>query len=380
MNIIERLSTLSAHERDLVIQRLRTARDGDCGELKFSVFFFSDIGQGEELYDLLFSCAEFADTHDFEAIWLPERHFHPFGGSYPNPAVLAAAIAVRTKQVRICAGSVLAPLHHPLRMAEEWSVVDNLSHGRVGMALASGWQSQDFVFNPPVFESRRAVTLERVEQLRTLWLGKPLTFDSPEGKPISLTTFPRPTSAAPPIWLTAASNPETWLAAARADCGVLTGLMEQNFDQLAERIALYRAERAACDLDPDAGRITLMVHTFVGEDDEHARATSKPALTEYLTHHMSLYTLSLVANRTTDVENVSEDDKAELVELGFQRYFSDAAMLGGIEKVERMARRLHSIGVNEIAALVNFGIRKSDVLAGLSRLDAVRQRVSAPSE
>jgi natural product biosynthesis luciferase-like monooxygenase protein len=380
VNIIERLGALPAHERNVVMQRLRNSVNGYNGELKFSVFFFSDLAQGEELYDLLFACAEFADTHGFESIWVPERHFHPFGGSYPNPAVLAAAIAVRTERVRICAGSVLAPLHHPLRMAEEWSVVDNLSHGRVGMALASGWQSQDFVLNPSVFEPRRAVTLERVEQLRTLWAGKPLAFNSPEGKPLSLTTFPRPTSAAPALWLTAASNPETWLAAARADCGVLTGLMEQNIDQLTERIALYRTERAAFGLDPDAGRVTVMVHTFVGEDEEHARSISKPALTEYLTHHMSLYTLSLIANRTADVENVSEEDKAELVELGFQRYFSDAAMLGDAEKVEHVARRLHAIGVNEIAALVNFGIEKSDVLEGLSRLDAVRRRIASSNK
>jgi natural product biosynthesis luciferase-like monooxygenase protein len=378
MNIVERITALPLHERNIVMQRLRSSEDNAARNLKFSVFFFSDLAQGEELYDLLFACAEFADTHDFEGIWVPERHFHPFGGSYPNPALLAAAIAVRTKRVRICAGSVLAPLHHPLRMTEEWSVVDNLARGRVGMALASGWQSQDFVLNPDVFEPRRTVTLERVEQLRALWSGKPLVFDGPEGMPVNLTTYPRPTSAAPKLWLTAASNPGTWAAAARADCGVLTGLMEQNIDQLAERIALYRSERVACGFNPDSGRVTVMVHTFVGEDEAHALATCKPALTEYLSHHMSLYTLSLIANRTTDVENVSEQDKAELVELGFQRYFSEAAMLGDADKVERLGRRLFSIGVDEIAALVNFGISKPDVLAGLGRLNAVRQRFAPP--
>jgi hypothetical protein len=60
-------------------------------------------------------------------VWLPERHFHPLGGAYPNPALAAAALAVRTRRIRLRAGSVVLPLQDPVTIAEDWSFVDNLS-------------------------------------------------------------------------------------------------------------------------------------------------------------------------------------------------------------------------------------------------------------
>ena len=117
----------------------------------FSLFFFSDNGSavGTGKYDLLMRGAAFADQHGFSAVWTPERHFHRFGGLYPNPAILGAALATATTNVGIRAGSVVLPLHHPARIAEEWSVVDNLSGGRVGVAFASGWRPRTSCWQVP---------------------------------------------------------------------------------------------------------------------------------------------------------------------------------------------------------------------------------------
>jgi len=65
---------------------------------------------------LLFEGARFADDNGFLAVWAPERHFLAFGGPSPNPSVMAAALAAATHRVRIRAGSVAVPLHHPARM------------------------------------------------------------------------------------------------------------------------------------------------------------------------------------------------------------------------------------------------------------------------
>ena len=61
---------------------------------------------------------------------------HRFGGLYPNPSVAGAALAAITERVDIRAGSCVLPLHDPIRVAEEWSLVDNLSNGRVGISFA----------------------------------------------------------------------------------------------------------------------------------------------------------------------------------------------------------------------------------------------------
>src|SRR5215469_15811081 len=138
--------------------------------MEFSLFFFADSGAaGGEGYDLLLESARFADAHGFTAVWTPERHFHSFGGLYPNPAVTGAAVAAVTERLGIRAGSVVAPLHHPVRIAEEWSVVDNISDGRVGVSFASGWHARDFVLNPDHYEDRKDEMIRCVETVRRLW-------------------------------------------------------------------------------------------------------------------------------------------------------------------------------------------------------------------
>lgn len=107
--------------------------------MDFSLFYFANNDtEQQDCYRLLLEGARFADDHGFTAVWTPERHFHAFGGLYPNPAVTGAAVAAVTKRVAVRAGSVVAPLHHPMRIAEEWSVVDNLSNGRAGWRSPRG--------------------------------------------------------------------------------------------------------------------------------------------------------------------------------------------------------------------------------------------------
>ena len=107
--------------------------------IDFSLFYFSSDENGGDAaakYRLLTEGAKFGDTNGFKAVWTPERHFHAFGGLFPNPAVTSAAIAATTKQIQIRAGSCVSPLHSSVRIAEDWSIVDNLSGGRVGISFA----------------------------------------------------------------------------------------------------------------------------------------------------------------------------------------------------------------------------------------------------
>jgi len=125
--------------------------------LGFSLFMWgNDDAPGRDKYRLMLEGAKYFDRNGFEAVVDPERHFHAFGGPYPNPSVTGAALAAVTENIGIRAGSCVSPLHHPIRIAEEWAVVDNLSNGRVGLAFASGWQANDFVLRPETMPTARA--------------------------------------------------------------------------------------------------------------------------------------------------------------------------------------------------------------------------------
>src|SRR5262245_21885903 len=123
--------------------------------LAFSLYYFASDDDGVPAGDkprLLFESARYADRNGFSALWVPERHFHAFGGLSPNPSVTAAALAAITSNVRIRSGSVVLPLHHPVRVAEEWALVDFLSGGRVDLGVASGWFPNDFILAPGTYE------------------------------------------------------------------------------------------------------------------------------------------------------------------------------------------------------------------------------------
>jgi natural product biosynthesis luciferase-like monooxygenase protein len=151
--------------------------------MEFSLFYFASDSRehAADRYQLLLDGARFADRNGFTAVWTPERHFHPFGGQYPNPSVTGAAVSAVKQRVHVRAGSVVAALHHPLRIAEDWSVVDNLSHGRVGVSFASGWNSKDFAFVPDNYGGRWSVMDNQIDQVRRLWRGEKISIKVGEG-------------------------------------------------------------------------------------------------------------------------------------------------------------------------------------------------------
>ncbi|MEM7516404.1 MAG: MupA/Atu3671 family FMN-dependent luciferase-like monooxygenase, partial [Planctomycetota bacterium] len=215
------------------------------GEIGFSLSFFaSNAGENAaEQYRFLLEAARFADEHDFEAIWTPERHFHAFGGLYPNPSVTSAALAAVTKRLALRCGSVVVALHHPIRIAEEWSLVDNLSGGRVGISIASGWHPNDFVLAPDNYERRKEIMIENTQTVRSLWRGEAVEFESPKGDLVPTKLMPKPVQKELPIWITAAGNPETFRQAGEIGASVLTHLLGQSPEELAKKLEIYRQAR-----------------------------------------------------------------------------------------------------------------------------------------
>jgi alkanesulfonate monooxygenase SsuD/methylene tetrahydromethanopterin reductase-like flavin-dependent oxidoreductase (luciferase family) len=78
------------------------------------------------------------DELGYTTAWLTEHHFAPYGGTLPNPAVLGAAIAARTRSIRIGSAVTVLPLHNPLLVAEDFAMLDVISGGRVDFAIGRG--------------------------------------------------------------------------------------------------------------------------------------------------------------------------------------------------------------------------------------------------
>ncbi|GAA0936917.1 MupA/Atu3671 family FMN-dependent luciferase-like monooxygenase [Nonomuraea longicatena] len=336
--------------------------------MDFSLFYFGDGGDTGDRYDLLLDGARFADQHGFHAVWTPERHFHSFGGLYPNPSVTGAALAALTERVRIRAGSVVAPLHHPLRIAEEWAVVDNLSGGRVGVSFASGWNAADFCLDPAAYPTRKSALLEQVGTVRALWRGEPLDTVDGQGSPIQVRVHPSPVQPELPTWITSAGDPVTVEGAGAAGYGLLTHLLGQDFDQLAQRIAAYRAAAARAG---HPGHVAVMVHTYVGTDDAEVKELVRGPLSAYLRRSLDLSRSHVPSEHPLSREHDHERAAERAVRLAFDRYLA-GGLLGGVATCVERARRLAGIGVDEVACLIDFGLPAAQVLKGLRQLDEVR--------
>ena len=354
--------------------------------MDFSLFFFaadtpeSPTGVAEPSpakYRLLLEAARFADRHGFKAVWTPERHFHSFGGLYPNPSVTSAALATITETLELRAGSVVLPLHNPIRVAEEWSVVDNLSGGRVGLAFASGWHADDFVFNPEAYEDRKKVMADGIETVRALWRGETVKAVGGSGKAVEVGILPLPVQKELPVWITAAGSPATFEEAGRIGANILTHLLGQTFDEVAEKIRAYRRARREAGHDPATGVVTLMLHTFVGEDLEEVRRTVRKPFTDYLRSSVGLIrNLVRSQNLPLDLDAMSAKDMDDLLAFAFDRYFETSALFGDQETCLRTLTRLEDLDVDEVGCLVDFGVAEDAALESLQLLAALKESLA----
>ncbi|HEX2642863.1 MAG TPA: MupA/Atu3671 family FMN-dependent luciferase-like monooxygenase, partial [Thermoanaerobaculia bacterium] len=278
-------------------------------------------------------------------------------------------------RIALRAGSVVLPLHHPLRVAEEWAVVDNLSGGRVGLSYASGWHPNDFTLSPENYGRHRELMFERIEIVNRLWRGEAVRFQDGAGQDVDLRIYPLPARRDLPAWITIVNNPDTYRRAGEMGAGVLTNLMGQTPETLAEMLAIYRDALRRGGHPPEAGHVTLLLHTFVLDDAEKAVEIARRPFYEYLKSSVGLLKNMIASEKLElDFDRLSDEDMEYILELAYGRYVRTSALIGSPETVAPIVERLREVGVDEIACLVDFGVDRETVVESLPWLDALKDR------
>ncbi|KZY36420.1 peptide synthetase, partial [Roseovarius sp. HI0049] len=361
--------------------------------MDFSVYFWgNDDGPGPKKYQLLLDAARYADANGFAAVWTPERHFHAFGGPYPNPAVSGAAIAAVTQNIAVRAGSIVAPLHHPARIAEDWAVIDNLTDGRVGLAFASGWHPDDFVLRPEnTPPNNKPALYDAMDKARALWRGEAVEFPTQSGEMLPVKTLPRPVSDELECWVTTAGNPQTWREAGEKGAHILTHLLGQSIDEVADKIALYHDALRGAGHDPANHKVTVMLHSFIADSREKARDIAREPMKNYLRSAAGLikqYAWAFPAFKKPegvkspfemDLGTLGEDEMEAILDFAFERYFEDSGLFGTVADGVARAEQLKRIGVTEIACLIDYGIAPETVMDGMDLIKQVMDTANAPA-
>lgn len=342
--------------------------------MRFSFLFFSDVRKDISdavKYAFMRDVTVFADRAGFEAIYLPERHFHEFGSIYANPAIVAAHLIPQTSRIRFRTAGVSLPLHHPAEVVEWWATNDVLSQGRVDLGFGSGWAKEDFILAPENYEDRRRVCSERISMIQRLWRGETVAFAGPGGQQIAIGVHPRPVQPELKVWFLVTQSDQGFIHAGRQGYNVFTMLYGNNLDAMRGKIALYRDARRQAGLDPAAGTVTLMLHTLVLEDRARVADVVEGPFKAYIKSSLEAHLKAVVDQKGGTP--LGEAEKAKVLDYAYQRYFKTGAIFGTVEEGRQIVDQAIAAGVDEIACLVDFGVDYSVVRQSLPHL----QRLAA---
>ena len=166
-----------------------------------------EAANAEQMIDNLRQQTVLAEELGFEAMWLGEHHFGPYGvGDLPNPILLGADLAARTSRIRIGQMANIAPWWHPIRLAEDLAILDNMTGGRVEVGFGRGiWPYEGPQFHPnadPRKDSEnRGLFRETVEVVRGIWTNEYFSYrGSNYSFPVEDTVFSHPKYPSNPAW------------------------------------------------------------------------------------------------------------------------------------------------------------------------------------
>ena len=264
-----------------------------------------------ELLDEMRELAVMCDEAGFDTFWLPEHHFSVWGRELlPNPILMAADLAARTKRIRIGLAAAIVTFWHPLRVAEDIGMLDHLSGGRLELGVGRGnygleaknlnpaADPNDQMMNIKVFEETVEIIKRALGQERFSFKGEVYQFPAPgfsadrahsvddpayidpvTKELVQLSVFPRAKQKPlPPMWQVVNSI-ESIQHAARLDMGII--MWRPGIRSLQLRLAAYREEMRrvhGSDLTTGA-RTAIMRDTFVaGSEKEAVRIAGEPMM------------------------------------------------------------------------------------------------------
>ena len=216
--------------------------------------------------------ALYAEELRMHSVWIGEHHFSSLG-VLSCPDVVLAYIAARTRYVRLAPAVTVLPLHHPIRVAEQWSTLDLLSGGRVDFAAGRGYDRREYLPLNVSFEDNQAIFEEGMEVVRRLWAadapishrGRHYSFDH-----VSIT--PKPVQRPLPVYVASFSRPSIELAA-RLECGLIVApfAAAMSYGGLKQVAELYQETCAKHGTTPQRLMCSYFTHFADNSEQEMAQ-------------------------------------------------------------------------------------------------------------
>ena len=269
----------------LITMRSANLREDNMGKTRFGVFSlsqFPDLSKVVECFDDDLGFFELAEQLGYDKVWIAEHLFSTYG-LVTSTQVYAAAIAQRTKKIRIGMAVCAIPFNHPLRTASDFALVDILSHGRLDFGVGRAYQPHEFVGLGVPMDKSREMLAEGLDIVLKSWTQQQISY---HGKfwtiPEPVELLPKPVQKPHPPVYQATISPESFEQAARAGIHLQMAspftyrtYRERWMDELEKNCRHYEAVCSDLGKDPSKVERMLLLPFFVHEDANKAREIYK---------------------------------------------------------------------------------------------------------
>lgn len=338
--------------------------------MKFSLFhlpsFFPAFHSSEErFYQDMLTETDRAEALGFHSVWFAEHHFHHYGGHIPSVPVLGAAVAQRTKKIRIGSGIVLLPLQDPVRVAEEFALLDCLSGGRLEFGIGRGFQKHEYDAFERAMSDSRALFEEAHDIILKAWTEERFSYEGKFRAVRNLQVLPKPVQKLPPIYVACIFTDESFRWTGRMGYNLMVvPYASPDPAFLAGKIQLFRDARRAHGYNAEP-EILGVYHFYCGETPARAKEEPRDAMLRYVRAVADSNQEAAYSDQYKMYQGLPQFMKT----VDYEGYlYPDKVIFGDPEQCVERIKQIRAAGITNVSLLANFGgLDHAKILASLDR-------------
>jgi alkanesulfonate monooxygenase SsuD/methylene tetrahydromethanopterin reductase-like flavin-dependent oxidoreductase (luciferase family) len=307
-----------------------------------------------EAFDRSFEEVDAAERWGLDVMWLAELHAAPTRSVLAAPLTIAAAIAARTRRIRIGTAVQVLPLCHPLRLAEEAATVDQISHGRLIFGVGrSGFPRTYEAYGIPYAESQERFA-ETLDIIKCAWREPSLCYRGKYYSFENVPLTPKPYNPEGPEIRVAINSPDSFPAAGARGYPIFVAVRLGTLSELAPNLEAYREawRNAGHQGEP---RVFLRLPLYIAETRERARAEPAQSIMHFYRWLGEQLEASASRSGTRAIEGRAARGQ-RLQSISYDEALRDKVVVGTPDMVvDRLCELRDELGLDGILAEINCG-------------------------
>jgi alkanesulfonate monooxygenase SsuD/methylene tetrahydromethanopterin reductase-like flavin-dependent oxidoreductase (luciferase family) len=328
----------------------------ELGPMEFGVFHEFPRSEGmtdTTGFDNGFELVDAAEKWGLDAIWLAELHISP-RSVLASPIAIAAAIAARTERMKIGTAVQVLPLAHPLRQAEEWATIDQISKGRLIFGVGrSGFARTYNAYGIPYAESRDRFA-EALTIITKAWTEPSFSYEGKYTTVDNVSLTPKPYQQPHPPIRIAATTPDTFVTLGTQGHHLFAAVRLGTIADLRPDLEKYQAARKAAGHE-GIGQVFLRIPVYIADTMEQAIAEPEQSLMTFY-RNMANQLAQSATEAGANPNEKREERSQGLAELTYEAARREKVVVGTAESVtERLMELREDLGLSGILAELNCG-------------------------